>query len=221
MHHLLRGNRWSFVEMKKKKGVQFFNAFSFGRETQPTKFRTLLVAFEIFTTVDRVAIPVRWICPNVWTLGFLENCPSERSLYASFERTWDDCGKISRLNIFPFDLLVASHTMYIFLRNTIFVDFEPTLRTRIEDLPRAEILQSNDTQHPVTGQKHRSDSTEFYLTRRITSIVFCRSYRRDYLSITFVSFSWQEADFDLQKRCTYRSTSNNHPLMPLSLKITL
>lgn len=37
----------------KKKGVQFFNAFSFGRETQPTKFSTLLVAFEIFTTVGR------------------------------------------------------------------------------------------------------------------------------------------------------------------------
>lgn len=220
MHHLLRGNRWSFVEMKKKKEYSFLTLFrsvvkrsprNLGRSSLPSKFSRL----------SAVAIPVRWICPNVWTLGFLENCPSERSLYASFERTWDDCGKISRLNIFPFDLLVASHTMYIFLRNTIFVDFEPTLRTRIEDLPRAEILQSNDTQHPVTGQKHRSDSTEFYLTRRITPIVFCRSYRRDYLSITFVSFSWQEADFDLQKRCTYRSTSNNHLLMPLSLKITL
>lgn len=52
MHHLLRGNRWSFVEMKKR-GTVFFNAFSFGRETQPMKFRTLLSAFEVFTTVGR------------------------------------------------------------------------------------------------------------------------------------------------------------------------
>lgn len=141
---------------KWKKGAQFFltlfhsvvkrSPWNLGRSFLPSKFSRLSV----------VTIPVRWICWNVWTLGFLENCPSERSLYVSFERSWDDCGKISHLYIFPLDLLV--YTMYIFLRNTIFVDFEPALRTQsYRDLLRAEILQSNDTQHSVTGQKHRFD----------------------------------------------------------------